>query len=217
MKQISWMNSCLVISSVVPMSLSLLYRGLKLPLPVPFFWSVVLEFLEIFPVRFPHIVEIRAQGLGTLWNFGQRLAGLDRTLFGQLGRHLRPTEGIWDLVDVGIRDHPFWPNRVIQKGDAFEGPQVRFDWRNPFWHPEKVAKKRREIRDKLGIEIENEVFQWPAELRSEVMMRDEVLPEDLADRLIDVRQARRTALWTYAVLQQSGHGESLLFEFHHFC
>jgi hypothetical protein len=51
-------------------------------------------------------------------------------------------------------------------------------------------------------DLPHEVYQWPADLRLEVMMRDEVMGEDFADEVINVRQARKTALWTYAVLQR---------------
>lgn len=93
--------------------------------------------------------------------------------------------------------HPLWPGLVVGKDQPFGGPKVRFDWRNPFWHPERVAALRQ-----AQPELPAALPEWPAELRREVMMRDEVLGEAFADELIDVRQARRTALWTFAVLQK---------------
>jgi hypothetical protein len=120
--------------------------------------------------------------------------------------------------------HPFWPGETFDKYEPFRGPKVRFDWRNPFWNPVKVEEIRRaylqaskvskipagacslkgaESWEKApGKELPEEVFEWPAELRAKVMMRDEVLGEDFANEIIDVRQARKTALWTYTVLQQ---------------
>lgn len=94
-------------------------------------------------------------------------------------------------------DHPFWPGLVVGKGDPFGGPKIRFDWRNPFWNPEKVAQLRQKYPN-----LPQEVYLWEPELRSVCMMRDEVLGEDFANDLLDVEAARRTALWTYAVLQQ---------------
>lgn len=94
-------------------------------------------------------------------------------------------------------NHPFWPGLAVPKYAPFGGPKVRFDWRNPFWHPERVAALRAEQP-----ELPAEVFRWPAALRKSIMLRDEVLGEDFASDIIDVRQARRTALRTYAVLQR---------------
>ena len=93
--------------------------------------------------------------------------------------------------------HPFWPGETFDKYEPFRGPKVRFDWRNPFWHPEKVDEAFRANND-----LPDEVFEWPAEMRAKVMMRDEVMGEDFASEIIDTRQARKTALWTYTVLQQ---------------
>lgn len=94
-------------------------------------------------------------------------------------------------------DHGFWPGETFDKGEPFRGPKVRFDWRNPFWNPEKVARVREEYPS-----LPAEVFQWPPDLRARVMMRDEVMGEDFANEVINVKAARRTALWTYTVLQQ---------------
>ncbi len=113
-------------------------------------------------------------------------------------------------------DHPFWPGETFDKNEPYRGPKVRFDWRNPFWHPEKVAELRTgyhpevaaaltaqtERTGLLHTKLPEEVFRWPPELRAKVMMRDEVLAEDLANEVINVKAARKTALWTYTVLQQ---------------
>lgn len=93
--------------------------------------------------------------------------------------------------------HPFWPGLVVGKMDPFGAPKVRFDWRNPFFDPDKVAALRGENPDLLP-----EPFRWPPELRERIMMRDEVMGEDFADEVIDTHQARLTALWTYTVLQR---------------
>lgn len=93
-------------------------------------------------------------------------------------------------------DHPFWPGSCYGNKAPYNDVKIRFDWRNPFWNPDLVAEVRSQHP---GLPVE--VFEWPAELRTKVMMRDEVLGEDFADELIDVRQARRTALWTMTVLQ----------------
>lgn len=103
------------------------------------------------------------------------------------GLHQHPTRA----------DHPFWPGECFQKDAPYRGPKVRFDWRNPFWHPEKVLRCRQE-----NPSLPEEVFRWPETLRGSLMMRDEVLAEDSANDIINVTQARKTALWTYTVLQQ---------------
>lgn len=93
--------------------------------------------------------------------------------------------------------HPFWPGETFDKMGPYGGPKVRFDWRNPFWNPEKVAALR--ASDPT---LPAEVYLWPAELRAKIMMRDEVMGEDFANEVIDVRAARKTALWAYTLLQQ---------------
>lgn len=95
------------------------------------------------------------------------------------------------------RDHPFWPGETFPKDSPYGGPKIRFDWRNPFWNPALVEKAR-----KGDPTLPPEVYLWPESLRATLMMRDEVLAEDSADELIDTREARRTALWTYTVLQR---------------
>ena len=99
--------------------------------------------------------------------------------------------------------HPFWPGETFDKYEPFRGPKVRFDWRNPFWNPDKVAEIRGvALRSTSRTPMVEEVFRWPADVRAKVMMRDEVMGEDFANEVIDVNQARKTALWTYTVLQQ---------------
>ncbi len=93
--------------------------------------------------------------------------------------------------------HPFWPGATYAKYAPFKGPKVRFDWRNPFWHPDKVAALRAEQPA-----LPETIWTWPDGLRRQVMMRDEILGEDFAEELIDVRRARRTALWAFTVLQR---------------
>lgn len=93
--------------------------------------------------------------------------------------------------------HPFWPGTFSDKDEPFGSVRVRFDWRNPFWHPEKVLQARKDDPN-----LPKDVFDWPDDLRQKVMLRDETLGEDFADDLIDVREARRTALRTYTALQR---------------
>jgi len=102
------------------------------------------------------------------------------------GMAAKPTRG----------SHKLWPGEVVGKYEPYRGPKIRFDWRNPFWIPELVMKLR-----KTNPLLPAEVYKWPDELRQGIMMRDEVLGEDFASELIDTKQARKTALWTYAVLQ----------------
>jgi hypothetical protein len=93
--------------------------------------------------------------------------------------------------------HPFWAGVTVGKMQAYPAPKVRFDWRNPFFNPDKVASLQ-----KLDPLLPLEPYKWSADLRAKVMMQDEVLGEDFAEDLLDVKAARRTALWTYAVLQR---------------
>lgn len=92
--------------------------------------------------------------------------------------------------------HPFWPGDTFTKDECLNGPKIRFDWRNPFFNPEKRAF----FKSEYG--LPSDIYQWPAEIRSRVMMRDEVMGEDFANEVIDVKNARRTALHAYSVLQQ---------------
>jgi hypothetical protein len=94
-------------------------------------------------------------------------------------------------------DHPFWPGKIVGKMDPFGAPKVRFDWRNPFFNPDKVAAMRGK-----NPQLMPEPYKWPPDLRAKIMMQDEVMGEDFADEVIDTKAARRTALWTYTVLQR---------------
>lgn len=93
--------------------------------------------------------------------------------------------------------HPFCPGETFDKYEPFGNPIIRFDWRNPFWHPEKVSRLRESNSD-----LPEEVYKWPAELRKDIMMRDEVLCEDQANFIIDTKRARRTAMLTYVLLRE---------------
>ena len=79
--------------------------------------------------------------------------------------------------------------------DAYPHAIVRFDWRNPFWHPDKVARLRAEMPA-----LPERVVDWPEELRQSVKIADEAMPEDIADWFIDTKQAKRTALKAFNVL-----------------
>lgn len=68
--------------------------------------------------------------------------------------------------------HPLFAGMPIKDMDAYPCPIVRFDWRNPFQHPE-----------------------------TKVPLADEVLGEEQADWFIDVKEARKTAALTFSVLQ----------------
>jgi phosphoribosylaminoimidazole-succinocarboxamide synthase len=67
--------------------------------------------------------------------------------------------------------HPFYPGRVFEPEGAYPAPLVRFDWRNPVWHPDTGK-----------------------------MLADEVLGDAQAEWFIDVEKARVTALRTYRAL-----------------
>jgi phosphoribosylaminoimidazole-succinocarboxamide synthase len=68
--------------------------------------------------------------------------------------------------------HPFYAGRSFTADGGYPAPLVRFDWRNPMWHPETGAR-----------------------------LADEVLADSQADWFIDVERARKTALLTYRALQ----------------
>ncbi|MCB1157910.1 MAG: hypothetical protein H7A25_21215 [Leptospiraceae bacterium] len=93
--------------------------------------------------------------------------------------------------------HPFWPGLKVGKEEPYGGVKVRFDWRNPFWNPDKV----KEIREK-NPHFPEQVFLWEDAIRKDIMMRDETLGEDFASDIIDIKQAKKTALRTYAILQR---------------
>ncbi len=67
--------------------------------------------------------------------------------------------------------HHFYAGYTFGPDGSYPGPIVRFDWRNPMWHPTTGA-----------------------------MLADEVLGESQADWFIDVEKARVTALQTYRAL-----------------
>jgi phosphoribosylaminoimidazole-succinocarboxamide synthase len=95
------------------------------------------------------------------------------------------------------RDHLLWPNHTFRKNDSYFGPKIRFDWRNPFWNPELVKQFRKEHS------LSENILEWPKEFKKECMLQDEVLPEDLANEFINVKEARKTALSVYSCLQEN--------------
>ena len=70
------------------------------------------------------------------------------------------------------QSHPYWKGRKFGPDDGYPGPIVRFDWRNPMWHPGDPKR----------------------------MLADEVLCDDQADWFIDTFRARETALRTFRAL-----------------
>ena len=93
------------------------------------------------------------------------------------------------------KDHPYFSNKKFGGNEAYPLPIVRFDWRNPVWHPEKVEAMRKE-HPELG----QEVHTWPKDIRAEVMIADEVMCDAQADWFINVKNARQTAIDTYQAL-----------------
>ena len=92
-------------------------------------------------------------------------------------------------------NHPLYANVPIRDEDAYPHTLVRFDWRNPFWHPDKVRQSRL-----CHPNLPAEVFEWPDHLKSYVRVADECLPDSMADWFIDTTAARHTALRTYRAL-----------------
>lgn len=79
----------------------------------------------------------------------------------------------YGMNQMTVREsHPLYAGMPIKDMDAYPVPIVRFDWRNPFQHPE-----------------------------TKVPLADEVLGEEQADWFIDVKEARKTASLTFSVLQ----------------
>ncbi len=70
------------------------------------------------------------------------------------------------------KSHPFYTGMRFKADGGYPAPMVRFDWRNPMWHPENKDR----------------------------MLADEVLGDEMADWFIDVKEARKTALSTYRAL-----------------
>lgn len=67
--------------------------------------------------------------------------------------------------------HPFYGGMEIKNMEAYPQPLVRFDWRNPFFHP-----------------------------TTKEMLADEVLGDNQADWFIDVKEARKTAMKTFSLV-----------------
>lgn len=82
-----------------------------------------------------------------------------------------------------------YPTTTFGPDDGYPEAIVRFDWRNPMWHPEKVASARKEFP-----ELPEKVYNWPDEIRRSVMMADEVLGESQAAWYINVEEAKKTSL-----------------------
>ena len=71
-----------------------------------------------------------------------------------------------------VRDsHPYYSGMMIEDMQPYPEPIVRFDWRNPFKHPE-----------------------------TQIQLADEVLCDAQADLFIDTKEARKTALKTFNIL-----------------
>lgn len=92
-------------------------------------------------------------------------------------------------------NHPLYAGCSFGSEGGYPGPMVRFDWRNPMWHPERV-----EIERAANGDLPAEVYRWPDDIRKRVMLADEVLGDQQADWFIDVVEARKTALRTYGAL-----------------
>lgn len=72
-----------------------------------------------------------------------------------------------------VRDsHPYFSGMRIENMESYPYPIVRFDWRNPFRHPE-----------------------------TGVQMADEVMCDEQADWFIDAQKAKETARRAFAILQ----------------
>lgn len=68
--------------------------------------------------------------------------------------------------------HPYFGGMEIKDMQPYPTPIVRFDWRNPFQHP-----------------------------TTKVQLADEVMCDEQADLFIDVKEAKKTAVRTFQVLQ----------------
>ena len=68
--------------------------------------------------------------------------------------------------------HPYFGGMEIKDMQPYPTPIVRFDWRNPFQHP-----------------------------TTKVQLADEVMCDEQADLFIDVKEAKKTAIRTFQVLQ----------------
>lgn len=67
--------------------------------------------------------------------------------------------------------HPYYAGMEIKDMEPYPEAIVRFDWRNPFWHPE-----------------------------THKMLADEILCDSQADLFIDVKEAKKTAAQTFSIL-----------------
>ena len=81
-----------------------------------------------------------------------------------------------------VRDsHPYFSGMEIKNMESYPLPIVRFDWRNPFKHPE-----------------------------TGVALADEVLCDEQADWFIDVAEAKKTARKAFAVLQDFMNSKDIM-------
>lgn len=95
------------------------------------------------------------------------------------------------------KSNKLFQNIQIKNEDSYPHTIVRFDWRNPFWNPDRVKNIR-----SYNSALPEEVFDWPDELKIKVRMADECLPEPIADWFIDVEKAKETAQHAMRVLSE---------------
>jgi phosphoribosylaminoimidazole-succinocarboxamide synthase len=101
----------------------------------------------------------------------------------------------YGMAGTPVRRGSLFENMSFLPEGGYPHPVVRFDWRNPCWHPDSVAKLR-------GIwpGLADQVHEWPDYLRSQARMSDEAMGDDHANWFINVREAKKTALQVFEAL-----------------
>lgn len=88
------------------------------------------------------------------------------------------------------KSHPFYSGMMLEGDGALPELLVRFDWRNPLRHRKNGERMADALLDR---DTHDKTELWDAVIRYGERMADTVLPPQLADLIIDVSKARRTA------------------------
>jgi hypothetical protein len=97
------------------------------------------------------------------------------------------------------RSHPFYAGMALEADGSLPEMQIRFDWRNPL----RVIGKGKKIADQILLGLNGDF----AEVTSRIVdyfdrVPDAVLPPQLADYFIDIKEAQRTAFRTALAMEE---------------
>jgi len=100
------------------------------------------------------------------------------------------------------KSHKFYSGMKLEADGALPEMVIRFDWRNPLIQKEKGEKIADQIlgeikgEEKIIKEIRERIKKWGERVA------DVILPNQLADLFIDVKEAQRTAFFAARVIEE---------------